>query len=125
MLTSQTRIALGRTIFQTVCGVDNELSVVVLDSQLEQILQSAMQAGGGGLEPTLIENVFAQLASAAANMEAAGKVPVLLVSSKIRLFLSRLLKGRMSSLYILAYEEIPASKQLKVVATLGNRLLPQ
>ena len=125
ILTSQTRIALGRTIFQTVCGVDNELSVVVLDSQLEQILQNAMQAGGGGLEPTLIENVFAQLASAAANMEAAGKVPVLLVSSKIRLFLSRLLKGRMSTLYILAYEEIPASKQLKVVATLGNRLLPQ
>tara|TARA_R110001592_G_scaffold363398_2_gene687964 strand:- start:34502 stop:36595 length:2094 start_codon:yes stop_codon:yes gene_type:complete len=125
VLTSQTRIALGRTIFQTVSGVDNELPVVVLDSQLEQILQNAMQAGGGGLEPTLIENVFTQLASAAANMEAAGKVPVLLVSSKIRLFLSRLLKGRMSSLYILAYEEIPASKQLKVVATLGNRLLPQ
>lgn len=125
VLTSQTRIALGRTIFQTVCGVDNELSVVVLDSQLEQILQGAMQTGGGGLEPTLIENVIAQLGTAAANMEAAGKVPVLLVSSKIRLFLSRLLKGRMSTLYILAYEEIPASKQLKVVATLGNRLLAQ
>ena len=97
----------------------------MLDSQLEQILQGAMQAGGGGLEPTLIENVIAQLSAAAANMEAAGKVPVLLVSSKIRLFLSRLLKGRMSTLYILAYEEIPASKQLKVVATLGNRLLAQ
>jgi len=61
LLTGQARIALGRTIFQTVCGVDNELSVVVLESQLEQLLQGAMQAGGGGLAPTLRVTVIAQL----------------------------------------------------------------
>tara|TARA_R110002110_G_C13470513_1_gene720882 strand:- start:119337 stop:121427 length:2091 start_codon:yes stop_codon:yes gene_type:complete len=119
-LTSQVRIALGRTIFQTVNGVGDEMSVIVLDSQLEQILQSAMQGNVGGLEPTLMESVIGQLATAAEKMEVAGHIPVLLVASSIRLFLSRLLKGRMNNFYILAYEEIPASKKLKVVATLGS-----
>ncbi|MCB1679678.1 MAG: flagellar biosynthesis protein FlhA [Halioglobus sp.] len=119
-LTGRVRIALGRTIFQTVNGVADEMSVIVLDSQLEQILQSAMQGNVGGLEPTLMEGVVNQLSAASAKLEAAGNMPVLLVASTIRLFLSRLLKGRMNNFYILGYEEIPANKKIKVVATVGS-----
>lgn len=119
-LTSQVRIALGRTIFQTVNGVGDEMSVMVLDSQLEQILQGAMQGTAGGLEPSLMESVIGQVIQAAARIEAEGKSPVLLVASNIRLFLSRLLRGRMGNFYILGYEEIPASKNIKVVATVGS-----
>jgi flagellar biosynthesis protein FlhA len=120
VLTSQVRIALGRTIFQTVNGVGDEMSVMVLDSQLEQILQGAMQGTAGGLEPSLMESVINQVIAASGRIEAEGKNPVLLVASNIRLFLSRLLRGRMGNFYILAYEEIPASKNIKVVATIGS-----
>jgi flagellar biosynthesis protein FlhA len=120
VLTSQVRIALGRTIFQTVNGVGEEMSVMVLDSQLEQILQGAMQGAAGGLEPSLMESVISQVIEASGRIEAEGKNPVLLVASNIRLFLSRLLRGRMGNFYILAYEEIPASKNIKVVATIGS-----
>ena len=119
-LTSQVRIALGRTIFQTANGVGDEMAVMVLDSQLEQILQSAMQGTAGGLEPSLMESVIGQVVDASARIEAEGNNPVLLVASNIRLFLSRLLRGRMGNFYILAYEEIPASKNIKVVATIGS-----
>ena len=119
-LTSQVRIALGRTIFQTVNGVGEEMSVMVLDSQLEQILQGAMQGAAGGLEPSLMESVIGQVIQASGRIEAEGKNPVLLVASNIRLFLSRLLRGRMGNFYILGYEEIPASKNIKVVATVGS-----
>ena len=119
-LTSQVRIALGRTIFQTVNGVGDEMSVMVLDSQLEQILQGAMQGTAGGLEPSLMESVIGQVIQAASRIEAEGKSPVLLVASNIRLFLSRLLRGRMGNFYTLGYEEIPASKNIKVVATVGS-----
>jgi len=119
-LTSQVRIALGRTIFQTVNGVGEEMSVMVLDSQLEQILQGAMQGAAGGLEPSLMESVISQVIQASGRIEAEGKNPVLLVASNIRLFLSRLLRGRMGNFYILGYEEIPASKNIKVVATVGS-----
>ncbi len=118
-LTTQVRIALGRTIFQTVNGMADEMAVMVLDSQLEQILQGAMQSNVGALEPSLMENVINQLVTSSAKMEMDGYMPVLLVSRSIRLFLSRLLKGRVDNFYILAYDEIPANKKLRVVATLG------
>lgn len=119
-LTSQVRVALGRVIFQAVNGVGAEMPVMTLDSQLEQILQSAIQGVPGGLEPSLIENVINQIGQASAKIEAEGKSPVLLVASSIRLFLSRLLGGRMDNFYILSYEEIPADKNIRVVATIGN-----
>ncbi|MFT6888805.1 MAG: flagellar biosynthesis protein FlhA, partial [Halioglobus sp.] len=74
----------------------------------------------GGLEPSLVERTINQIIEASAKIEAEGKTPVLLVASNVRLFLSRLLRTRMANFYILAYEEIPASKTIKVVATIGG-----
>ncbi|WP_461516063.1 flagellar biosynthesis protein FlhA [Porticoccus sp.] len=120
-LTAKVRIALGRTIFQTANGVGEEMAVMVLDSQLEQILQNAVQGNAGGLEPSLMENVIGQVVAASGKIEAQGANPVLLVGSQARLFLSRLLRGRIGNFYILAYEEIPPNKNIKVVATIGNQ----
>ena len=120
VLTSQVRISLGRSIFQAVNGVGHEMSVMTLDTQLEQILQGAIQGSPGGLEPSLVERTINQIIEASAKIEAEGKTPVLLVASNVRLFLSRLLRTRMANFYILAYEEIPASKTIKVVATIGG-----
>ena len=119
-LTGQVRIALGRTIFQKINGVAPDMQVMVLDSKLEQILQDVVQGGSGGLEPALIERVIEQIVENAQKAVVQGVSPVLLVSGTIRLFLYRLLKGRVDSLYVLCYEEIPASKQIKVAATIGR-----
>jgi flagellar biosynthesis protein FlhA len=54
-------------------------------------------------------------------MEAEGASPVLLVSGAIRGFLARLLRGRMANFYILAYDEIPADKNIRVVTTVGKQ----
>jgi flagellar biosynthesis protein FlhA len=96
------------------------MSVMTLDTQLEQILQGAIQGSPGGLEPSLMERTINEIIEASGRIEADGKTPVMLVASSIRLFLSRLLRTRMASFYILAYEEIPASKTIKVVATIGG-----
>jgi flagellar biosynthesis protein FlhA len=119
-LTARARVALGPSIFQIVNGTARELAVMALDSQLEQILQGSLQNGSGGLEPSLLDSVIRQVMEASQKMEADGNNPVLLVASEIRLFLSRLLRGRMSNFYILAYEEIPPSKSIRVVATIGG-----
>ena len=42
-VTARVRVALGASIFQTVNGTAREMSVMALDSQLEQILLSSMQ----------------------------------------------------------------------------------
>lgn len=93
---------------------------MVLDSRLEQMLMQAVDSDGGGIEPTLIDGMIEQVGSVSGTMEAAGTTPVLLVASNIRSFLSRLLRGRMANFYILAYEEVPADKKVKVISTVGG-----
>jgi len=119
-LTAQVRIALAKTLFQTVNGVGREMPVMSLDAQLEQILQGALQGTGGVLEPTLLESTIRQIAESAERFAAEGNTPVLLVSENIRLFLSRLLRSRIETLYVLAYEELPANKTIRVLETIGG-----
>jgi flagellar biosynthesis protein FlhA len=119
-ITGKVRVALGRTIFQMVNGVGHEMPVMTIDSQLEQILQGALQGIPGGLEPALIESVINQIIEASGKIESEGKTPVALVASNIRPFLFKLLSSRMNKFYILAYEEIPADKSIRVVATIGS-----
>ncbi|MFK7974647.1 MAG: flagellar biosynthesis protein FlhA [Halioglobus sp.] len=123
-LSANVRVALGRTIFQMVNGVGQEMPVISLEPQLEQILQGAiqgaMQGGAGGLEPTLIENTINQIVEASSRLSAQGNTPVMLVAGNIRAFLSRLIRSRLPTLYVLAYEEVPANKTIKVVEVVGG-----
>ena len=120
-MTSYVRVALGASIFQNVAGAAIELPVMVLDPQLEQIMSNAVQNNGGVIEPNLVDTVITGIGEATGKMEAEGAVPVLLVSGIIRGFLSNLLKGRMANFYILAYDEIPADKNIRVVTTIGKQ----
>ncbi len=120
-LTAQVRVALGPSIFQSVIGTASELPVMVLDPQLEQMMSSAVQNNQGVIEPNLLDTMVKGIGEAAGKMEAEGASPVLLVSGIVRGFLSKLLRGRMSNFYILAYEEIPGDKNIRVVTTVGGQ----
>ena len=120
-LVAQVRVALGASIFQSVVGGAQELPVMVLDPQLEQMMSSAVQNNQGVIEPNLLDTMVKGIGEAAGKMEAEGASPVLLVSGIIRGFLSKLLRGRMSNFYILAYEEIPGDKNIRVVTTVGGQ----
>ena len=120
-LVAQVRVALGPSIFQSVVGGAQELPVMVLDPQLEQMMSSAVQNNQGVIEPNLLDTMVKGIGEAAEKMEAEGASPVLLVSGIIRGFLSKLLRGRMSNFYILAYEEIPGDKNIRVVTTVGGQ----
>ena len=120
-LTAQVRVALGPSIFQSVAGMTQELPVMVLDAQLEQMIGNSLQQNRGVVEPNLLDNLVRSIGESAGRMEAEGASPVLLVSGIIRTFLSRLLRGRMNNFYILAYEEIPADKSIRVVTTVGGQ----
>lgn len=120
-MVSQVRVALGPSIFQSVTGQAHELPVMVLDPQLEQIMGNAVQNNNGVIEPNLLDTVVTGIGEGSGKMEAEGASPVLLVSGAIRGFLARLLRGRMANFYILAYDEIPADKNIRVVTTVGKQ----
>jgi len=127
ILTSQVRIALGRSIVQQINGIANELVVITLDPSLEQLLQESVKSagsGGLGLEPGLAENMFSALGEAAQRQEVNGQPAVLLVSALVRPVLARLIKGSIPALKVLSYNEIPDDKQIKIVASVGGQAAP-
>ncbi len=120
------RVALGRSIVQQISGLKDELAVLTLDPNLAQMLQSHQQAAGPGessgapgFEPGLVERVHGSLSEAARRQEAAGETPVLLVDPSLRQWFARLARHSLPNLNVLAFNEVPDDKAIRMVATVG------
>ncbi|MEW5790317.1 MAG: flagellar biosynthesis protein FlhA [Pseudomonadota bacterium] len=122
-LTAAVRVALGRSIVQQLFSGMAELQVMALDPDLEHILLNSLQANGEGsaLEPGLAERMLTQTTQAVEYFEKMGMTPVLVVPAPIRTILSRFLRRAAPQLRVLSYAEVPESKTVKVVTTLGGR----
>lgn len=124
ILTSAVRTSLGRSIVYEINGIQTEIPVITLDPNLEQILHKSLQTagdGGAGLEPGLAEQMHQSIEESAQRMEMEGSAAVLLVSSFIRPWLARFVRHSIPGLHVLAYNEIPQDRQIRVVSTVGQR----
>lgn len=122
-LTAAVRVALGRLIIQKINGVRRELSVVVLDPDLERILHDVVQTAGDsgvGIEPGLAERLHKSLSSITQKQEALGEPAVLLVTAPLRPMMARFARHTISGLCVLSYHEVPDDKQIKVIASVGK-----
>jgi flagellar biosynthesis protein FlhA len=117
-LVAAVRVALGRSIVQNVGGLRPELPVMTLDPALEQVLQDSMSAGdaGPGFEPGLADRIQTALGESTRRQEAAGEPAVLLVAPKIRPWIAKLMRHSTPSLAVLAYNEIPENRRIRVIA---------
>jgi flagellar biosynthesis protein FlhA len=123
-LTALVRIALGRAIVQQLFPGSGELSVMTLDNRLERLLMQALAASGpdgAGIEPGLADTIAQQAQQAAAQQEALGLTPVLLVPGPLRALLSRFLRRALPQLKVLSHAEIPESKTIRVTALVGQQ----
>jgi flagellar biosynthesis protein FlhA len=121
-LTAGVRMALSRTIYQQINGLEEELEVLSLDPTLEQMLQETLrgQQTSMGLEPGLAEQMLRQISEGANRMEGEGKPAVLLVASTIRSWLANLVRTNNKGLHVLAYDEIPPEKRIRVSGSIGG-----
>src|SRR5450432_1352181 len=121
-LVAAVRIALGRTIVQNIGGLRQELPVITLDPALEQVLQDSMVGGDSspGFEPGLADRIQTALADSTRRQDAAGEPAVLLVAPKIRPWIARLMRHSTPSLSVLAYNEIPENRRIRVIAAVGR-----
>ncbi|WP_372759708.1 FHIPEP family type III secretion protein, partial [Litorivivens sp.] len=115
------RIALGRMIVQEINGLSDELPVAALDADLEHILQDALRGSGGGLEPGLAQRLQEDLAGFANTQEASGQPSVILVAPPLRQWLSRFIRRSLPNLHVLSYNEVPDSKQVRLVSTVSHQ----
>jgi flagellar biosynthesis protein FlhA len=122
-LVAAVRVALGRSIVQNIGGLRQELPVITLDPALEQVLQDSMVPGGDsspGFEPSLADKIQTALADSTRRQEAAGEPAVLLVAPKIRPWIAKLMRHSSPSLAVLAYNEIPENRRIRVIAAVGR-----
>jgi flagellar biosynthesis protein FlhA len=122
ILLGQVRIALGRQITQDIAGLANELPVITLEPELERLLQSSLgnNAANPGIEPGLAERLQQSVADAARRQEATGEPAVLLVPPQLRPTLARFVRSSVPTLHVLAWNEIPDNRKVRLVSAVGR-----
>jgi flagellar biosynthesis protein FlhA len=122
VLLAQVRVALGRQIVQDIAGIAAELPVITFEPELERLLSGSLAANSTspGLEPGLAERLQQRVAEAARRREASGEAPVLLVPPPLRAQISRFLRAAMPNLHVLAWNEIPDNRKVRVVTAVGR-----
>jgi flagellar biosynthesis protein FlhA len=123
-LQSQVRTALGRQIVQDIAGIAGELPVITLEPELERLLQSSLAAGASsgspGLEPGLAERLQQRLSESAQRQELSGEPAVLLVAPQLRPTLARFIRTSVPNLHVLAWNEIPDNRKVRLVSAVGH-----
>jgi flagellar biosynthesis protein FlhA len=123
ILQAQVRIALSRQIVQDIAGSGNELPVVTLEPDLEQLLQTSLNGVGANtaaLEPGLAERLQTRLSESVRRQEAAGEPAVLMVAPALRAALARFSRAGIPGLHVLAWNEIPDNRRIRLVAAVGR-----
>jgi flagellar biosynthesis protein FlhA len=122
VLMGNVRVALGRQIVQDIAGVGAELPVITLEPDLERLLASSLagNAANPGLEPGLAERLQQRVAEASRRQENAGEPAVLLVPPQLRQNLTRFLRSSLPNLHVIAWNEIPDNRKVRLVTAVGK-----
>ena len=122
VLMGHVRVALGRQIVQDIAGVGAELPVITLEPDLERLLASSLagNAANPGLEPGLAERLQQRVAEASRRQENTGEPAVLLVPPQLRQNLTRFLRSSLPNLHVLAWNEIPDNRKVRLVTAVGK-----
>ena len=122
IITARVRVRLGRAIVQQLFPDGNEMSVISLEPNLEKLLMQSVQMGnqGNGIEPGLAQSISRQAVDASQRQEQMGHSPVLIVPAAIRQTLARYLRRVSPNLRVLAHEELPETKTIRVNNLIGR-----
>jgi flagellar biosynthesis protein FlhA len=128
LLACDVRYALRRTIVSTIAGDRSELSVFVLDNNLENTLLSALsiakQAGPVSLdnipvEPNLLNQLQTSMPIVKEKLRAEGHPPILAVMPQLRPLLARYARVFSPGLHVLSQNEIPEKIGVNILGSLG------
>ena len=122
-LIASVRVALGRQIVQDIVGMAEELPVITLEPDLERLLSNGLanNAASPGLEPGLAERLQRGLQDAALRQERGGEPAVLLTPPALRAALARFFRVSVPGLHVLAWNEVPDNRRVRMVTAVGSR----
>lgn len=122
-LTTQVRMALGRSIVQQIFPTGNEMQVMSLDPALERLLAQAVSGNSENtsFEPGLADTLVRETTAAASRQEGLGLPAVLLVPASLRLLLAKFLRRSIPQLKVLSHNEVPENRIIKVTSIIGGK----
>lgn len=118
VLTEYCRASLSEIITERFVGDDNEIVVVMMDSNLESRLIKQAQQGGLnantlGLDPSLVEQLYKSASSTFEDMIHQGYDPILLTSPVLRHTLFEFLAPILPEINVLSYNDISQNVQFQ------------
>jgi len=128
LLAADVRFALRRNIISSIAGDRSELSVFVLDNNLENTLLSALsiakQAGPVSLdnipvEPNLLNQLQTAMPVVKEKLRKEGHPPILAVMPQLRPLMARYARVFSPGLHVLSQNEIPEKVGVNILGSLG------
>ncbi len=117
-LAERARMALARAICAHYQSSDRVLFVITLPHDTEVTLGQSVERGENGpmlsIEPGMLQRLLEGCAGAVEHSAQAGHQPVMVVSSRVRLPLRRILERHLPTLAVLSYEEISSHPNVVV-----------
>lgn len=120
-LTVLVRIALSKSIVQTLFPNTKEVQVIALDPTFEKMLVEAVTGeGNASFESGMAETLVKETASAAYKHETMGIPQVLMVPQTLRMVFSKFLRRQIPELKVLSNNEIPSNRTIKITTVIGK-----
>lgn len=122
------RPALGAALCQELAGVKGVLAAVALDPGLETLLVQAVRANPGAahpFDPALVTRVAEAVAAATAAPMAEGRRFAIVTVPQVRRPLWQLLRARLPGVPVLAFPDIPDTRDVEVLAVIGAASTPR
>ncbi len=110
-------------LIQQIAPLNTALPIITFSGELEQmILNIAKQSGENGiiLESNLIQKIVSSINEAFEKLQTENKRPVLITAPAIRREMSFMLRQHIDNLDVLSFTELPDTKKIEVVATIGS-----
>jgi flagellar biosynthesis protein FlhA len=121
-ITEYVRQHLGRSLTTPHLSENNELGVLMLDSQLEQTIQGGIENTDRGsflaLDPGRLQEILGRISQGITNL-LPGAQPVLLTNPVVRPHLRRLLERALPHLVVLSHSEIPMDVRVVNLGTVA------
>lgn len=120
-LTESVRTALGSQLAHAFAGLEQRLSVVLLDPIIEDTIESGIHSNADSeylaLDPEIVHNIVDSVKSAVRPIMSSGRRPVVLTRGRIRRMVRKLLEVDLGSVAVLSFEELPPQLAVQPLAT--------
>ncbi len=127
-LSEAVRPAITSLLIQRISKINEPLNVCTFNADFEQMLISmAQKSSSEGLliDPGLAKQIIQSIIDINEKMSAENKTAVVVTSPVIRKDLSILLRQHIEDVVVLAFTELPETKKIKVIATIGEKILTE